>query len=206
MEAIQTLRAMRTSDRTWSLRDAAIVLSAGAIDAVPAGIFLLPAAHLTPLEWLGAAVAHGSAVLLVSSLSGVRTSRLRLCVAAAIAIPLAGVAMAAAIAVTKGRGSAGVVRRARALGRRALAPTGAPGSALPPWDALHCGDEEARRDALSLLSRRTDPEAIVLLRRTAAGRDSDLALSAALVLDEIAERVERDLCRADHAEVRHGTG
>ena len=77
------------------------------------------------------------------------------------------------------------------------------GTALSPCDALDCGDEEQRRAALSALSRREDSEAIALLRRTAAGRDPDLALPAALVLDEIGERAERRVNRLDPAVVRH---
>jgi HEAT repeat protein len=80
------------------------------------------------------------------------------------------------------------------------------GDALSPCEALDCGDEEQRRAALSALSGRGDPEAIMLLRRAAASRDSDLALSAALVLDEISERVERRADRPAPATVRYGTG
>ena len=80
------------------------------------------------------------------------------------------------------------------------------GGGLSPYDALDGGDEEQRRAALLALSRRGDPEAIALLRRAAAGRDPDLALSAALVLDEIGERAERRVERLDSAEVRRGAG
>ena len=76
---------------------------------------------------------------------------------------------------------------------------------LSPYDALDSGDDEQRRAALSTLSRRGDRGAIALLRRAASGRDPDLALSAALVLDEIGERTERELDRVDSAEVRDGT-
>jgi len=80
------------------------------------------------------------------------------------------------------------------------------GGALSTCDALDGGDEEQRRAALSALSRRGDPEAIALLRRAAAGRDPDLAMSAALVLDEIGERAEGEADRLEPAEVRYGTG
>ena len=65
------------------------------------------------------------------------------------------------------------------------------GDALSPSDALDCGEEEQRRAALSALSRREDPEAIALLRRAATGHDPELALSAALILDDVGERAER---------------
>jgi HEAT repeat protein len=76
------------------------------------------------------------------------------------------------------------------------------GSALSPCDALGPGDEEQRRSALSELSRRSDPEAIAVLRWATAGRDPDLALSAALVLDVIRERAERRAQWMDLAEAR----
>jgi HEAT repeat protein len=78
--------------------------------------------------------------------------------------------------------------------------------ALSPSDALESDDEDQRREAFAALSRRGDPEAIVLLRRAAASRDPDVALSAALALDEIGERAERELRWSQPAEVRHGTG
>ena len=42
-----------------------------------------------------------------------------------------------------------------------------------------------------------------MLRRAAAGRDPNLAISAALVLDEIGERAEREAGRLDPVEVRY---
>jgi len=71
---------------------------------------------------------------------------------------------------------------------------------------LDCGDEDQRRAALWALSRREDPEAIALLRRAASGCDPDLALSAALVLDEISERAEHRVERLNLTEARHGVG
>ena len=73
-------------------------------------------------------------------------------------------------------------------------------------DALERGDDEQRRAALWALSRAGGPEAIALLRRTAAGRDPDLALSAALALDEIAERSEQHGAGTDVERLQHGVG
>ena len=78
--------------------------------------------------------------------------------------------------------------------------------ALSPCDALACGDVDERRSALSALGRREDPEAIALLRRAAAGPDPDLAMSAALVLDEIGERAERRAERVVAVESRDALG
>ena len=124
-----------------------------------------------------------------------------------MAVPFVGVAVAGAVSFTSGRGTLASGRRRRARPGKVLTITTVQrlGSALSPWDALGCGDEEQRRGTLKWLSRRGDPEAIVLLRRAAAGDDPDLALSAALVLDEIGERTERELDRLGPAEARDGT-
>jgi HEAT repeat protein len=124
--------------------------------------------------------------------------------AAIITVPFIGAAVAAAAHLARGRGTL-AMRRRRPRPRQALtiASIRSVGSALSPCDALVHGDEEQRRGALSRLSRRADADAIALLRRTAVGRDPDLALSAALVLDEIRERLERVVDHPFSAELRH---
>jgi hypothetical protein len=141
-------------------------------------------------------------------LARARPSRQWLGGAAVLAVPCVGAAVATAIFVTRGRGSVVTGRRRKARRRQVLSMAAMQrlGGALSTCDALDCGDEEQRRAALSELSRREDPEAIALLRRAAAGPDPDLALSAALVLDEIGERAELQVDSRDPAEVRNGTG
>ena len=205
---LPAIRAIAISDRENRLQEGVLVAACAAVDAIAAGILLLGTPLPPSLEVLAAAVSHGTAVLLVSGLVGARPSRRWLCVAAVLAIPFVGVAVATATLATEGRGSAALERRRKARRRPALTMAAMQrlGGALSPYDALDGGDEEQRRAALSALSRRGDPEAIGLLRRAAAGRDPDLALSAALVLDEIGERAERRVGRLDPAEVRHGVG
>jgi len=58
---------------------------------------------------------------------------------------------------------------------------------------------------LATLVRRIDTEALASLRWAMASPDPDLALSAALALDEIGERAERRFTR-NATEVRHVTG
>jgi len=183
------IRAMTLS----SLESRVAITLAAAIDVVAVAILLHGTSLASPLEGLVAGAVHVAVVLLLSVLHGGRASRRRLCFAAALTVPVVGVAIAAAALATRGRGVA-LVRRHRDA-RRRRAPLKATlerlGSALSPCDALGPGDEEQRRSALSALSRRSDPEAISVLRWAAAGRDPDLALSAALVLDVIRERAER---------------
>ena len=199
------IRVVVRSDRVSRPHWAALVVPSAAADALAAGTLLL-GTPLPPLESLGLAVLHGTAVLLLwEELACVPPSRRFLCVAALLAVPFVGAAVALATLVTRGRDSAalGLGRRARRRGALTAAAIQRFADALSPLDALECGNEEERRAALYRLSRRRDPEAIALLRRAAAGRDPNLALSAALVLDEIGERAEREAGRLDPVEVRH---
>jgi HEAT repeat protein len=169
------------------------ITSAAAIDALAVAILIHATSLASPLEGLVAVALHIAAVMLLLVLHGGRASRRRLSFAAALTVPVVGVAIAAAAMESRGRRGALVWRHRDARRRRAplKATLERLGSALSPCDALGPGDEEQRRSALSALSRRNDPEAISVLRWAAAGRDPDLALSAALVLDVIRERAER---------------
>ncbi len=200
-----TIRLIALPDLDDRPRVAALVAACAAMDVVAAGMLLVGTSLAPWLEGLAVAVAHGTAVLLLFSLPRERPGRRWLCVASALAVPGVGVAVVAAILATRGRGTLEMEHRRSARPRPVLtlAAMQRLGDALSPCDALDCGDEEQRRGALSALSRRGDPEAIALLRRAAAGRDPDLALSAALVLDEICERAEPQLDRLDPGMVRH---
>jgi len=199
------IRVVVRSDRVSPPNCAALVAPSAAADALAAGILLI-GAPLPPLESLGLAVLHGTTVLLLwEGLACVPPSRRFLCVAALLAVPFVGAAVALATLLTRGGDSAalGLGRRARRRGALTAATVQRFADGLSPWDALECGNEEERRAALVRLSRRRDPEAIALLRRAAAGRDPNLALSAALVLDEIGELAEREAGRLDPVEVRY---
>jgi len=206
--AAPRIRVIGPSDRGDRTRGVGLLAACAALDAVAAGILLLDTPLPPPLKGVAAAVSHGAAVLLLSCSAREQPSRRWLSAAAVLAVPCVGTAVAIAILLTSGRGSTSMGQRRKARWRRSLpmAALQRLGTALSPCDALDRGDEEQRRAALSALSRREDPEAIALLRRTAAGRDPDLALPAALVLDEIGERAERHVNRLDPAEVRHEGG
>jgi len=201
-------RATARSDHEHLPNRASRVVACAVVDAFAAGILLVGAPLPQSFQVLAAAALHATAVLLLSGVARGRPSRRWLCVAAVLAVPCVGAAAAAVTLVTRGRGSAAIERRRTARRRPALARAAIErlGRALSPCDALEGGDEEQRRAALLALSRRGDPEAIALLRRAAAGRDPDLALSAALALDEIGERAERQVERLVPAEVQHVAG
>jgi len=201
------IRVITPADREMHSLTAAVLIACAVVDAVAAGLLLLGAPLTPPLEGLAVTLLHGMAVLLVCALPRARPSRRWLCVTAVMAVPFVGVAVAGALSMARGRGSLAMGRRRKARPGLGLTIDTVQrlGSALSPYDALGCRDEDQRRGALSGLSRRGDPDAIVLLRRAAAGEDPDLALSAALALDELGERAERQLDLLDSAEARDGT-
>ena len=193
------------SDRTLAVL---LLAACAAVDAAAVGTLLLDTPLPPSLEVFAAAVLHGTAVLFLSGLALGRPSHWWLCASAVLAVPGAGAAVAAVVLVTRGRNSAALERRRKARRRPELSKVAMQrlADSLSPCDALECGDETARRAALTSLSRREDPEAIAVLLRAAGGRDPELALSAALVLDEIGERAERRMRRLELAEVRHAAG
>jgi len=179
-----------------------------AVDALAAAMLLVPAPLSPVLTGLAAATLHAAAVVLLLGATRARASRVSLGAAATLAVPGAGVAVAAVVILAKGR-----ERVRKSWGwtavRRAPRPADALhrlGHALSPCDALDRGNEEQRLAALSTLARRADRDAIALLRRASTAADPDLALAAALALDEIGERFERDACRFDPAELRRAAG
>jgi hypothetical protein len=206
--AAPAIEVIARLERNHRPHGAARVAACAALEVAAAGILLLGATLPSSLQILAAAASHGMAVLLLSGLAGARPSRKWLCVTAVLMMPCVGVVVAATVLTTRGRGSAAMERRRKPPPRRALTMAGVRrlGDALSPCDALACGDVEQQRAAVWALSRRRDPEAIALLRRATAGSDPDLALSAALALDEIAERAEGQVGRRTPAEVRHVAG
>jgi hypothetical protein len=178
-----------------------------AMESVAAGILLVGTPHPRFGLALIAAASHAMASLLLAAVPKVAPSRRLLCVAAVLAVPLAGVGVAAVVLGTTGRGLAERLRRrARAPSAVSSDMTFRLADALPAVDGLVSGDDEERRTAIAALVRRADAEATAILRWAAASPDPDLALSAALALDEIGERAERhSVRRGAAAEVRHAT-
>ena len=206
--AAPAVRVIAPADREVRPREAALVAACAALDAIAAGILLLGTPFPPSLAVLAAAVSHATAILLLFGVARARPSRRWLCGAAVLAIPGVGAAVAAAVLVTRGKGSAvrGRVRRGRRRPALTMAAIQRLGSTLSTCDALDGCDGEQRRAALSALSRRGDPDAIALLHRAVMSGDPDLALSAALVLEEIGERAECQVEPPVPAEVRNGTG
>jgi hypothetical protein len=194
-------------DLSLATRGALVALCALA-EAIATAILLLDHSLPRPLNVVALVAALGITVLLLSILARGRPSRVWLCVAAAATVPLVGGALAIATLNTRGHASARIRRRRMPRRRPALtiAAMQRLADALPLCDALACGDREQRHAAMSALLLRGDREAIAVLRWAAAGQNPDLALSAALALDEFGKRAERKAARLECAEARHETG
>ena len=187
-------------------REALLVAASAVVDGVAMGAMLTDTAGPHVSVVLAATALHAAATLLLAGVTDASASRRHLGLAAQLVVPFAGAAVAAAANFTRGRGSVATRRR---RSRRPLRPPTASvilrlGHAPPLGDELGCVDGERRRAALIGLSRRSDAEAIALLRWAASGRDPDLALASALALDEIGERAERESVQADLERLRYG--
>jgi len=181
-------------------------LLAGGFDALAGGVLLAIGPQSEAAAVVAAVVLHLSAALLLGAWRSVQPARRALAAIAVLAMPCAGAAIAAAVLATRGRGSAvfGHDREPRPRPAPAVAASLLAGHCIPLSDALLDGGEEERLAALAALIRRADPEAFALLRWAAAGRDPELALLAALALDEVDELTERrERPRAAALQVRH---
>jgi hypothetical protein len=147
----------------------------------------------SPAAIASAAALHVAASLLLAILPDPQPSRRWMSVAALLLIPGAGAFVVATLFLTRPRGLAEIQSRPKTPKRRAgaLAAARELWRELTPCDALHGADEEQRLSALSALARRDDSEALLLLRRFTAAGDPELAMQAALALDQIYERAER---------------
>ncbi len=183
-------------------RSFAAIAAAGASEA--AAVVLLAA---QPHAWvlLPSGLLHVVAVASMLRLRGIDPTRRQLAAAMAFSLPLIGIAMAALVVSLRGRGGDeilaghGPVRRSASgaeLTRRLTA--GAPACQL-----LLSADAETRRGAIAALQRDPDARAIALLRWSLAQPGPDLALDAALALEELGVRhAERSAQACAEAERR----
>jgi len=136
---------------------------------------------------------HLAAVLPILFWRSLANSERMLGSAFALSIPVAGPALAAIALGTTGRGevveadpdaAAADVEPLRAEELRRL------GEALPCCEALLAGGIEERRAIIATLTRRADADAVALLRWALGAADPDLAVDAALALEEMTASFE----------------
>jgi hypothetical protein len=177
------------------------LVCAGVIDAAALAILLGRPGASAPLV---AAVLHVVALLPFAVRSPLTASERGLGAAFVFGLPVVGAPLAALAVMTVGQGELlaapadepvlGGQPRAEELRRL--------GEALPCCEALLAGQAEERRAIIATLTRRADGDAVALLRWALGAPDPELAVEAALALEEIAASFEADLagCRKRVAE------
>lgn len=168
-------------------RALAVIAAAGAIDVAALGVLC---AEPRAWVWLLAAILHVTAAAAVMRLRGIEPTRRLLAAAMMFCLPPVGPAMAVLVVRLRGRGGDEL------LARREPVPRSARGAELatrltaggPACEALLAADPETRHVAVSALQRDADARAITLLRWSIAQPDPDLALEAALALEELSAR------------------
>ncbi|HVT08337.1 MAG TPA: hypothetical protein VHO67_12840 [Polyangia bacterium] len=175
---------------------------AGVLDLAAAAVIVLRPVHAGALIAGGLHLAAVIPILLWRSLT---SSERWLGGAFTFAIPVAGAALSAIALGTSGRGevveadpnaAAPEVEPLRAEELRRL------GEALPCCEALLTGSIDERRAIIATLTRRADADAVALLRWALGAADPDLAVEAALALEEMTASFEARIAQLRQALAR----
>jgi len=133
-----------------------------------------------------AAACHLAALLPIVLMRGLGSSERTLALSLVLALPLAGPLMAV-LALEHGEGdlTMDMLQAPAAAGEGAGADFARLAAALPSCEALTAGTPEERRAIIATLVRHGDAEAVALLRWALGASDPDLAVDAALALEEM---------------------
>jgi hypothetical protein len=168
---------------------------AAVLDVLGAFLIVIRPVHAAALM---AGSLHLAAVLPILLWRSLARSERVLGAAFTLAIPVAGAPLAAIALGTTGRGEVieadpdaepAEVEPLRAEELRRL------GEALPCCEALLAGGIEVRRAIIATLTRRADADAVALLRWALGAADPDLAVEAALALEEMTASFETRLAQ-----------
>jgi hypothetical protein len=131
---------------------------------------------------------HAAALLPIAFMRGMSRSERTLALSFVFALPVVG-ALLAVLALEHGEGDGNLVSDmalAPAVGiETATADFSRLAAALPSCDALSAGTTEERRAIIATLVRRGDADSVALLRWALGASDPDLAVDAALALEEM---------------------
>ncbi len=174
-----------------------------ALDALGTAIILFGSGG--PSGYAMAATLHLVAVGIVWQSSRLAPSHRLLLSALTLAMPVVGPPIAALALATRGRGE---LARALAVDSIWQPPSKVMDvsrltDGLPACEALVSANQEQRRASLALLSRRADAESIAILRWAAGGPDPDLAVEAALALEDLGTRFDTRAAAAREALESH---
>jgi hypothetical protein len=160
-----------------------------------AAVVLLVGPHATATGVLAAGL-HLCALVPIAAAPGLAPSERTLGLAFVFAIPVLGAGLAALTLGTEGHGelveadptaAAGAVEAPRAEELRRL------GEALPTCEALLAGTVDERRAIVATLALRADAGAVALLRWALGAANPDLAVEAALAIEEMTASFEARL-------------
>jgi hypothetical protein len=153
-----------------------------------AAVALLAAHPWLPAAVLAAALLHVTAAVPLAVAPALTPSERTLAVALVLSLPLLGSPLALLALATVGRGE---VAQPAPQETTAIPPSLDPeearrlAEALPCCEALLAGTIEERRAILATLTRRADADALALLRWALAAPDTELAIEAALALEDV---------------------
>jgi hypothetical protein len=175
---------------------------AAALDVAAAALIIFRPAHGGVLA---AGALHVAAVIPILLWRSLTQSERALGGAFAFAIPVAGAPLAAIALGTAGRGE--VVEADPDAAPPEVEPLRAEelrrlGEALPCCEALLTGSIDERRAIIATLTRRADADAVALLRWALGAADADLAVEAALALEEMTASFEARLAQLRQAIAR----
>lgn len=138
---------------------------------------------------------HAVAIVAAGFPAGASRSQRALLAAFTLALPLVGTAVAVLAIRTRGRGDIAQPVDVPAdpdaeLDLPSVADVHRLTDALPVCEALLSGSPDERSATVAMLARHPDADAIALLRRAVARGDSDVAVEAALTLEDLGARLD----------------
>ena len=149
------------------------------------------------------AASHVLAVVVAGFPAGAPGSQRAFMAAFTLALPLIGTGIAVLTIKTRGRGT--IIQNAdqKVADAEPKLPTMADihrlTHALPACEALLTGTPDERSATVSMLARYPDAAAIALLRRAVARGESDVAVEAALTLEDLGARLDAHAAAARRA-------
>jgi hypothetical protein len=175
-----------TISKVWALP----LLLATGLDALAFAVLMLGAGATS--SRLAAIALHLLAFGVAGLPTGVSPSQRLLMAALTLALPVLGAPVALLALATRGRGEIGQVPAREAPVPRSLtvADVRRLTDGLSASESLMSGSLDERSATVGMLTRHPDAAAIALLRRAVAAGDADLAVEAALALEDLAERLE----------------
>ena len=173
------------NDSTGQRQPVAAWIAASLADLVGLGLLV---AVQEPWTLPVAAACHLAALVPIAIARRLSASEKALALSFVFALPVVG-ALLAVLALEHGEGEGSLISdlaMAPALASEPVAGDfGRLAAALPSCEALSAGTVEERRAIIATLVRRADAEAVALLRWALGASDPDLAVDAALALEEM---------------------